>query len=56
MSAISLALPSATDLPPILPVTPLTVTEAKSVGSWVVAPLSFAAFTMAAASGCSLDR
>ena len=29
------ALPSATGLPSILPVTPLPVTEAKSVGSWV---------------------
>jgi hypothetical protein len=50
-----LALPSATDLPSILPVTPLPVTEAKSIASLVAIPRSFAPMTMAAASGCSLD-
>jgi hypothetical protein len=49
-SAISFALPSATVRPPTVPVTPLPVTEAKSVGSSAVMFFSLAAAMTAAAS------
>ena len=50
------ALPTATARPPIVPVTPLPVTDAKPVASLSSTPRSLAEATIAAASGCSLAR
>ena len=52
----SCALPSATWRPPIRPATPLPVNDVKSAISRSVRPRSRAQATMAAASGCSLER
>ena len=55
-SCIRPRLPSATAWPSTVPVTPLPVTDWKSAGSASGRPRSRAAATIAAASGCSLDR
>ena len=55
-SAISLALPRATDWPSTTPLTPMPVTASKSVASARDTPRSSAPATMASASGCSEPR